>query len=160
MMKKDKEIRLKPKLKRPLLAVGWREWLSLPDLGILQIKAKIDSGARTSALHAFHLEPFKVDGKHFIRFKMHPLQRRTDTVVSCTAAIKDIRWVVDSGGHRERRYVIETQLVIGELTLPIEVTLTNRDTMNFRMLLGRTAMRKHLVINPAASFLLQKYNKP
>lgn len=156
MMKKNKEIPVRSKVKRPLLTVGWREWLALPELGIPQIKAKIDSGARTSALHAFHLEPFKKNGKHYIRFKMHPLQRRTDKVVSCIAAVKDIRWVTDSGGHRERRYVVETLLVVGASSWPIEVTLTNRDTMNFRMLLGRTAMRKHLIINPAVSFLLQK----
>jgi hypothetical protein len=136
--------------------VGWREWLSLPALGIDRIKAKIDTGARTSALHAFEIKPFKQADKHYLRFKMHPVQRRSDVVIECVAEVKDIRWVIDSGGHKERRYVIQTPLKIGERTWSIELTLTNRDTMNFRMLLGRTAMRHRAVVNPALSFLLEK----
>jgi hypothetical protein len=141
--------------KRALYVVGWREWLSLPELGISRIKAKIDTGARTSALHAFEIRPFKQDDKHYIRFKMHPLQRRTDMLIECVAEVKDIRWVRDSGGHRERRYVIETPMTVGQATWFIELTLTNRDTMNFRMLLGRTAMRRKMIVNPGASFLLE-----
>lgn len=140
--------------KRDLFVIGWREWISLPELGIDRIKAKIDSGARTSALHAFAIRPFKQEGKHYIHFKMHPLQRRTDTVVECVSEVQDIRWVTDSGGHRERRYVIKTPVIMGAHTWVIEITLTNRDIMNFRMLLGRTAMRYRAVVNPAASFLL------
>jgi hypothetical protein len=142
--------------KRPLKLVGWREWLSLPELGIEKIKAKIDTGARTSALHAFEIHAFKQAEKHYIRFKMHPLQRRTDMVISCVSEVKDIRWVVDSGGHKERRYVIQTPLHMGDAVWSIELTLTNRDTMNFRMLLGRTAMRHRVMVNPAVSFLLDK----
>lgn len=145
--------RLKLKKDQKLLTVGWREWLSLPELGIARIKAKVDSGARTSALHAFEIRSFKQHNKHYIRFKIHPLQRSKEDAVECVAEVQDIRWITDSGGHRERRYVIKTQLKLGEINWPIELTLTNRDTMSFRMLLGRTAMKKRLVINPAVSFL-------
>lgn len=141
--------RAKPK--KPLV-IGWREWIQLPDLGIKAIKAKIDTGARTSALHAFAIRPFKKGELHYIHFNVHPYQRRTEPAIACTAAVKDIRWVTDSGGHRERRYVIETLLCLGGLSWPIEITLTNRDTMSFRMLLGRTAMRSKLVVNPAISY--------
>jgi hypothetical protein len=117
---------------------------------------KIDTGARTSALHAYAIRSFKQDNVHFIRFKIHPLQRSSGVVVECVAKVQDIRWVTDSGGHRERRYVISTTLCLGEISWPIEVTLTNRDTMNFRMLLGRTAMRRRLVVNAALSFVFEK----
>ena len=153
-MEKKKKI-LSTKAKKGLPAVGWREWVSLPDLGIEQIKVKIDTGARTSALHAFAIVPFKQDQQHFIRFKIRPLQRCNDEI-ECVSKVEDIRWVTDSGGHRERRYVIITQLVLGAVSWPIEVTLTNRDTMSFRMLLGRTAMRHRCTVNPAVSFVLLK----
>lgn len=140
---------------RTLLMVGWREWLALPQLGVGRIKAKVDTGARTSALHAFAIKPFKYMDKHYIRFKIHPIQRKKEEVVECVAEVEDIRWITDSGGHRERRYVIKTLLQMGQTMWPIEITLTNRDTMSFRMLLGRTAMRNHMVVNPAISFLVK-----
>lgn len=139
--------------KKKLIRVGWREWISLPELGIERIKIKIDSGARTSALHAYNIQPFKEEGRHFIRFKVHPFQRCKDVMNKCIAEVKDIRWITDSGGHRERRYVIRTLINLGEFSWPIEVTLTNRDTMNFRMLLGRTAMKHRMLVDPAKSFL-------
>lgn len=139
-----------------LLLVGWREWLKLPDLGVDCIKAKVDTGARTSALHAFFVEPFQNQGKEWVRFGIHPIQGDTDTVIECTCPVKDKRVVTDSGGHREERHVIETTLVLGPLAWPAELTLTDRDSMKFRMLLGRTAMRGRLVVDPANSFLFGK----
>lgn len=139
-----------------LLPVGWREWLKLPDLGVDCIKAKVDTGARTSALHAFFVEPFQHQGEEWVRFGIHPIQRDTDRVIECTWPVKDKRVVTDSGGHKEERYVIETTLVLGPLVWPAELTLTDRDSMKFRMLLGRTAMRGKLLVNPAKSFLFGK----
>ena len=133
--------------------LGWEEWLALPDLGLPAIKAKIDTGARTSALHAFELEQFRRDGQEYVRFLMHPLQNRERLVVSCESPLLEMREVSDSGGHRELRPVIETRLVLKGTVWPIEITLTSRDTMRFRMLLGRQAMRKRLQVDPAASYL-------
>lgn len=132
--------------------IGWREWIALPELGLPAIKAKIDTGARTSALHAWWVEPFDDGGAPWLRFAMHPLQRNTDLSTTCVAPIADRRAVSDSGGHREARYVIETPMRLGDHERRIEITLTDRDTMLFRMLLGRTAMRSLRVI-PNRSFL-------
>ena len=144
--------------KRPLSLpiLGWREWAALPELGIPRIKCKVDTGARSSALHAFYLEPFKSRGKHRIRFGIHPFQRRTDRECICTADVLDQRIVTDSGGHRENRYVIVSTIVVGDEGWPVEITLTDRDTMRFRMLLGRTAIKNKFVVNPASSYLAGK----
>jgi hypothetical protein len=142
------------------LRVGWREWLALPDLGIAAIKAKIDTGARTSALHAFEVVPLRQGGRELIRFRIHPIQRRTDIACDCTAEVIDRRWVSDSGGHRELRYVICTSIRLGPHAWPIEVTLTDRDPMSFRMLLGRTAMQGRLVVDPETSYQLGKPARP
>lgn len=136
-----------------LLCVGWREWCSLPELGLPAVKVKVDSGAKTSALHAFRLEPFSLKNAAYIRFWVHPLQRNQTLVCECTAPIKDQREVSDSGGHKELRYVIETPIQIGRKSWKIDMTLTNRDSMRFRMLLGRTAMDGAVRIDPAASYL-------
>jgi len=136
------------------LDVGWREWLSLPDLGLPAIKAKVDTGARTSALHAWRVEPYTSGGAPWVRFHMHPLQRDTQLSVACDAPVHDRRMVSDSGGHREMRHVIETPIRLAGYTWRVEVTLTDRDTMLFRMLLGRQAMRGLRVL-PDASFLTQ-----
>ena len=138
------------------LTLGWREWVALPELGLDRIKAKVDTGARTSALHAFELRTFEDGDVTRVEFKMHPNQRDKDTVVVCTADIKDERIVTDSGGHKESRYVIETPVRVGVDTWPIELTLTSRDDMLFRMLLGRTAMRGRAVVDPARSYMTGK----
>jgi len=142
--------------KKTRMTIGWREWVSLPELGIEHIKAKIDTGARTSALHAFSVRTFTKQGIKMVRFRIHPYQRRKDVVVECIAPVLDKRWVTDSGGHREQRYVIESSVKLGELVWPIELTLTNRENMKFRMLLGRTAMKGRIRVNPGRSYLVGK----
>ena len=136
------------------IKVGWREWCLLPELGLPLIKAKVDTGAKTSCLHAFSIKEYQKNGKKWVEFSIHPYQDDTETVVYCNAEVIDERDVTDSGGHKEKRYVISTKLQLNDQEWPIEMTLTNRDTMLFRMLLGRTAMAQRIIIDPSASFLL------
>jgi hypothetical protein len=133
--------------------IGWREQLALPDLGIPEVKAKIDTGARSSALHAFDVETFERDGKPMVRFKVHPYQRDAQRTVTAEAELIDQRQVRNSGGQAQVRPVIETTVEINGYTFPIELTLTNRDAMGFRMLLGRQAVRKRFLVDAGRSFL-------
>ena len=158
MIGQEKKIQIVKK-RRKYPVVGWREWVGLPDLGIHKIKAKIDTGARTSALHAFALYPFAENGVQKIRFEIHPFQHNTNEIITCVADIVDKRFVTDSGGHAEERYVIQTPITIAGQTWPIEITLTERENMLFRMLLGRSALRRRFVINPARSFITSRIIK-
>ena len=141
---------------KQLLTLGWREWIGLPELGLPRIKAKVDTGARTSALHAFEVNEFTENGRQRVEFKIHPRQRDNDTVAVCTADVIGERTVTDSGGHKEQRWVIRTQLSIGPHGWPIEITLTARDDMLFRMLLGRTAIKGLAQVDPSRSYLVGK----
>jgi hypothetical protein len=138
----------------PLIRLGWREWVSLPALGIERIKAKVDTGARTSALHAFEIDELAGNDGPRVRFKLHPIQRDNDTIIECTADVVDRRMVSDSGGHREMRWVIATDVVVGAHSWRAEFTLTSRDDMLFRMLLGRTAIAGRATVDPARSYLV------
>jgi hypothetical protein len=139
---------------RKLETVGWREWISFPSLGIEAIKAKVDTGARTSCLHAFEVTAFERGGSPWVAFAIHPRQRDQKTVVRCEAPLIDRRSVRDSGGHAELRFVIDVPVTIGRHTFDVEVTLTDRDTMQFRCLLGRTALRRRFLVDPGRSYLV------
>ena len=139
-----------------LITVGWREWVKLPELELPAIKAKVDTGARTSALHAFELRPISENGIQRIEFSIHPFQRDLETVLICKADVIDKRNVMDSGGHQEKRWVIKTPMTIGGHTWPIEITLTARDNMKFRMLLGRNALKGRALVDSSASYLVGK----
>jgi len=136
--------------------LGWREWVGLPDLNLPAIKAKVDTGALTSALHAYFIEPYSSDGRDMVRFLIHPIQRNDEFSVECRCPVYDFREVSDSGGHREMRYVIKSTIAIAGERCPVELTLTNRDTMRFRMLLGRRAMVNRFLVDPAASYVSGK----
>jgi len=142
-----------------LITLGWREWVALPELMLPAIKAKVDTGARTSALHAFDLRPFAAGGREQIEFYIHPKQLNTKKVVKCVADIIDQRYVTDSGGHREERWVIRTPVQLGPYLWPIEMTLTARDDMRFRMLLGRNALKGRAVVDSSRSYVVGKRKK-
>lgn len=139
--------------------IGWREWVSMPDLGIDRIKAKIDTGARSSAIHAWDIEPYTQDGEDWVRFNLHPFQRNDTVVVPAQAKIVDRRPVTNSGGTKEDRFFIEVDIVIGQHHWPIEINLTNRDQMGFRMLLGRTAFQDRVLIAPDRSYMMGRNRK-
>jgi hypothetical protein len=132
---------------------GWREWVSLPDLGVDWIKAKLDTGARTSALHAFDLEEFERDGQAWVRFSIHPWQRNADDAVSAELPVHDVRHVRSSSGHVQERYVVLVAVRIGLRKITTEVTLTRRDAMGFRLLIGREALRQGYVVDAGRSYL-------
>lgn len=132
--------------------IGWRERIGLPSLDIPRVTAKIDTGARTSCLHAFAIEEFQQDGATWVRFGVHPYRRNTSHEVWCEAPVIDERTIRASSGHQMQRYVIETQIELAELTWTIEMSLASRDDMGYRMLLGRTALQGHCIIDPEQSY--------
>ncbi len=135
------------------ITVGWREWLALPELGIPAIKAKVDTGARSSALHVTEPQIVLLQGQRRVRFRLTPLRRRPELALHCEAEVVDERLVRDSGGHAEQRLVILTPVRLGGRMWPIEITLASRHDMLFPMLLGRTAMQGRLLVDPGQSFL-------
>ncbi len=139
--------------------VGWREIIALPELGIGKIKAKIDTGARSSALHAFHIEELQRDHKKIVKFQVHPLQRNSKTTITTEAELLEYREVRNSGGVAQLRPVILTAIELGEKTWTIELTLTNRDVMGFRMLLGRQALRHQFLVDPGKSFIQSRHHR-
>lgn len=139
-----------------LPSVGWREWLALPALGIRAIKVKIDTGARSSALHAFDIELFERDNQPMVRFRVHPWQRNNEEEVSAEAPLAGQRLVRNSGGVETLRPVIMTDVELAGRRWPIELTLTSRDAMGFRMLLGREAVRRRFLVDPCRSYLAGK----
>jgi len=136
-----------------LPAIGWREWMTLSDFQNARVKAKIDTGARSSAIHAFDIKKFEREGTDFIAFSLHPHQRDDKKTVRCEAELLEYRTVRSSGGHESRRPVVITHVELLGKRWPIELTLANRDVMGFRMLLGREGMRGRFVVDPAASYL-------
>ncbi|WP_343705901.1 30S ribosomal protein S6--L-glutamate ligase [Flavobacterium sp.] len=134
--------------------LGSEEWCSFPELGIPTIKARVDSGAKTSAMHALNIAPFIKNDANWVKFDINPIQNNIKTIIHCEAPLVDKRIVKSSSGFREHRYVIQTSLKIGDAKWPIEMTLTNRDSMGFRMLLGREAMSGRVLVDPEQKYLL------
>lgn len=142
------------------MVVGWREWVGLPSLGVEAIKAKIDTGARSSALHAFNVEPYDLKGEEWVRFAVHPMQRNDSVEIGCVARVADRRWVVNPGGRRQKRILIETTIRVGTSSWPIELSLTDRDDMGFRLLIGRTAMHGRFRVDPDLSYRADREDAP
>lgn len=145
---------------KQLKILGWKEWFSLDCLGLPAIKGKIDTGAKTSALHAFNIENFYIEDVEYVKFDIHPLQKNKKLERRCVARVIDRRMVSDSGGRKEKRFVIKSKLKIGENIFTIELTLVNRDTMTFRMLLGRDAIKQaKMLVNPSKAFVQGRFKK-
>jgi len=136
------------------ITIGWKEWISLPDLGIERLKAKIDTGARTSSLHTYYTEPFYKKGALMLRFGVHPMQKQSFPALDCEALVTDKRLIKTSSGEEQYRYIIVTNIKMGSFLFPVELSLANRDTMKFRMLLGRTALKSRFIIDPYKKYLL------
>ena len=138
--------------KSGLPVIGWREWVGLPDLGIKWIKVKVDTGARSSSLHAFDLEDFEREGEKWVRFSIHPVQRKSGKTVEAEAKVLEYRSVRSSSGKASMRPVIVTDISLLGISWPVELTLANRDEMGFRMILGREAFRKRFVVDAGSSY--------
>ncbi|MFM8454739.1 MAG: ATP-dependent zinc protease [Gammaproteobacteria bacterium] len=140
------------------MLIGWQEWCALPQLHLPAIKAKIDTGAKTSVLHADDIKPFYRSGVLYVHFNVHPLQKNTQLNRLCTAKVVDQRIIMSSNGHKERRYVIHTPVMLGPIAWEIDITLTHRGPLSFRMLLGRDALKGHSLIDPSKTLLVTKLN--
>jgi hypothetical protein len=138
--------------REPVWVIGWREWVALPELGVPAIKAKIDTGARSSALHAFNVTRFRRGGKAMVQFEVHPQQQGGLGVVVAEAELIGERRIRSSNGQEELRPVISMTVRLLDRVWDIELTLTNRDEMGFRLLLGREAIRNRFLIDPGRSF--------
>lgn len=138
--------------KQPLPVIGWREWVGLPDFGIARIKVKVDTGARSSSLHAFDMHEFRRDGVRWVRFRVHPVQRDNRTTVEVEAPVLEYRSVRSSSGKATLRPVILTTIELLGITWPVELTLASRDEMGFRMLLGREAFRRRFLVDAGRSY--------
>lgn len=139
--------------KRAPTEIGWREWVSLPELGVTAIQAKVDTGADSSSLHAFNQERFTRDGVEYIRFEIHPKKRSKKGAIQCESQIVLDRKVKNPGGRIELRPVISTSLVLNGIPIRALINLTQRDEMSFRMLIGRRTMRGRFLVNPGRSYL-------
>ncbi len=147
-------------MKKIKKTIGWKEWFGLDCLGLPAIKGKIDTGAKTSSLHAFNIENFYIEDVEYVKFDIHPLQKNKRLVRTCVARVIERRMVSDSGGRKEKRFVIKSDLRIGQTKIRIEITLANRDSMTFRMLLGRDAVKQaKMVVDPSKSFAQGKFKR-
>ena len=151
---KAKQLLRLSKKKAVKLEIGWREWVELPDLCDRRILAKIDTGAKTSAIHAFRIREVTLGGRPHVEFYIHPVQKQRRPEIHCVAAVHDRRIVRSSNGAEQVRIVIRARLRLGGREREIELSLANRDDMGFRLLIGRDALRKNVIIHPARSFLL------
>ncbi|MGN0065877.1 MAG: ATP-dependent zinc protease [Nocardioides sp.] len=141
-----------PRPDEPPTVVGWREWVALPAMGVDWVKAKIDTGARTSSLHAFDQRVEDRDGEAWVRFSVHPWQSTDDDAVEICLPIADVREIRSSSGHAEQRYVVLTEMALAGRTVEVELTLSRRDDMGFRMLVGREALRQGFLVDPGESY--------
>ncbi|MEB3414722.1 RimK/LysX family protein [Alteriqipengyuania sp. WL0013] len=145
-------------VKSPKAIVGWRELVALPELGLRHLPAKIDSGARTSSLHAEVLEQFERDGEKFVRFAVDFPQQKVRQV--CEAVHVDIRGITSSNGETQKRFVIKTPLTIGSETYRVEISLANRADMKFPMLVGRSSLRRRFLVDSGHSWLQTPGREP
>lgn len=145
--------------KKPLTEIGWREWVAFPEYGVAQIKAKIDTGAKTSAVHAFRINEMHVNGAPHVEFFLHPEQKRRQPEMQCIAPIKDKRLIKSSNGQVQERIIVSTLLAIAGEEWTIDLSLSNRDEMGFRLLLGRDALRNKVIIHPGKSYMLGRRKK-
>ncbi len=149
-----RDVKAKAKSRRLQFEIGWREWVMLPDLGMAPFKAKIDTGARSAALHAIDIETFDQDGVRWVRFRVPGDHHGNPASYTCAARLRDVREVKNTSGITAPRFVIRTHLAMGALKWPIDVTLADREEMEFSMILGRASLRRHrIVIHPDRSFL-------